>query len=1084
MLIPLHVKSHYSLGVGTASPERLVEVARDADLPALGLTDLENLYGQMRFHRLCAEAGVRPVTGVELRPGFEGRDEPGRREGRLVLLASDEAGYRNLCRIVSRRRVRSGTTSPRATGEDPVESVRGRADGLFVLSDHAPTVRRVVEEGVAAADSTRMLLTRPGPSEEIERTAERLGLPLVADVDAVTAAAGDRPLHLLLTAIARGTDVGSVRRQELGEPGPRALGDPADATARFADRPAAVREARRLAEACTLDLTRRQRRPMPVRTSEGRDAGEELAARCRGALEDGRRDGRFRGERYAARLERELDVIRGLGFARYFLAVADLVAAARERGIPTAGRGSAAASLVCRVLGATPVDPVERGLYFERFLHGRRPDPPDVDLDVDARRRDELIEWVRRRYGREHVARVSSHQYFRRRSAVREGLKALGMSAGAVDRVLRRAGPGVPGEPGRPDLSDPADEDLSDPADELAALLPSRLREALPLVRRLEGKPSHVAVHPAGLVVAREELASVVPLERAPKGVVVTQYDQRSVEAAGLLKIDLLGSRALAEIDETIELLRGADRTPDDLGDRLAAGGASAIPVDDPRTLSALDRAATLGCFQVESPAVRSVLRSVPVRGMEDLVAALAVVRPGAAAGRAKRAYVRRARGLEPDDPVHPAFGDRLDATHGLPLYEEDVLHLLHALGGVSLAEADELRAGIVAAGDDGEALSALRERFLDAARAAGREPGPARSAWRTAERLAAYSFSRAHAASHALLAYRTVFLRTHWPVEFGCAVLNNHGGMYPRRSVAAEVARWGVELRGPSVDRSGLPAGVERGDGGPAIRLGLGALRRVRKGTARALLRERPFRGLGDLLDRVRPSRAETRALVLSGACDGLPPLSRDGYPFVHEAVVEGLEGESPPRALDAALERSETLRGAEGAGEAGRRWRKLVRIRNELEHLEMHPSGHPMAVLRQDAREEGCVPVAELEGSPPGEPVRVAAVLAASRRLRTSGGDPMQFITLEDETGTQEAVLFPDAYRRLGQRVTTAGPYLVQGRMTSGEGRPELLVSEIRPFHERHAGGPSYPSDASPEAARNSSSSISRGTDRGGSG
>lgn len=1061
MLTPLHVRSHYSLGEGTASPERLVEVARATGAPALGLTDLENLYGQIGFHYACAEAGIRPVTGVELRPGFEGRAEPGRRKGRLVLLAADERGYANLCRVVSRRRVRRGSTSPRATGEDPVASLQGRSEGVFVLTDHAPTARRVVASGAARSERTRLLLARPSPptasaEEELDRAADHLDVPVVADADAVLARADEQRLQRLLTAVARGVDVETVRREGLGEPRPRSLEDTLSRE-RFADRPGAVREAARVAEACSLDLRRRSRHPLPARTSGGRSPGEELAERCRRALGTARENGRLAGRAYGERLERELRVVRQQGYASYFLTVAEVVAAAADRGILTAGRGSAAGSLVCHLLGMTEVDPLEHDLYFERFLHERRPDPPDVDLDVDARRRDELVEWMRRRYGRERVARVSSHQFFRRRSALREGLKALGMSAGRVGRVLDRAGPRVAGGGEGADVS-PADE-------ELAELLPPGYADALPLLRRLEGKPGHLAVHPAGVVVARRELSSVVPLERAPKGVVVTQYDQRSVEAAGFLKIDLLGNRALAEADETIRLLgatatSGEEGPGDDAGSaadadlagRLVSDGPAAIPEDDAATLDALDRAATLGCFQVESPAVRSVLRSVPIRGRDALVAALAVVRPGAAAGRAKREYVRRARGAEPGEPPHPALRDRLEATHGLPLYEEDVIAALHELGGLSLPEADELRAGIVTAGDDGRALERLRERFLRSARAAGRDPEAARSAWRTAERFAAYSFSRAHAASHALLAYRAVFLRTHWPLEYGCAMLNNHGGMYPRRTLAAEVVRWGVSVLGPSVRRSDLRAAVERGEGTGAVRLGLGSLNRVRKRTARALVGERPFRGLGDLLERVDLSRAETRALLLSGACDDLRPLSPAGYPFVHEAVLDGLEGDAPPRALEQALQRAEAVRAAGGSSASTRRWRRLVRIRNELEHLGMHPSGHPMEVLRGDARELDCVPVAALVAAPPGAPVRVAAVLAASRRVRTRGGETMQFLTLEDETGTHEAVLFPDAYRRLGGRVTTGGPYLVEGRMSDEEGRADLVVSEIRPFHARH--------------------------------
>jgi DNA-directed DNA polymerase III PolC len=1026
MPVPLRAKSHFSLGLGTASVEALVERAAAAGLRALALTDLENLYGQARFHHLCGERGLRPVTGVELRPGFDGRREQGRRDGRLVLLAPADAGYANLCRIVSRRRAQR-----EHLGEDPVESLRGHAEGLFVLTDHAPTYRRVLDEGVAEVAMTRPLLVRPGegasPAPEIVRLAEERGVSPVADVDAVMLDPGDHDLHVLLAAIHRGTSATWIRTSGMAESSERSLGDPTRAAALFADRPAALEEAARLAESCTLDLRRRDRVLPPV--SPERSADDELARLCAEALRAGRRRSAFIGPAYAERLAAELRVIAELGFAPYVLAVAEIVAAAAERRIRTAGRGSAAGSLVCHVLGITAVDPVAHGLYFERFLHPRRGDAPDIDVDVDSRRRDELIEWVRRRYGRTQVAMVAAFQTFRWRSAVREGLKGLGVSADAVTQIMRRLPRDVPG------AGQTAEDEVGPGEAILKDALPLELHAALPLLRALEGTPRHVSVHPGGVVIAPDDLAARVPLERAPGGL-VTQYDLRSVESAGLLKIDLLGNHALAEMDETI---------PDP----------GAIPLDDAATFAALARAETLNCFQVESPAIRSVLRSVPVRTLDDLTAVLAVVRPGAAAGQAKRAYVRRARGLEAAELLHPALQERLAATHGVLLYEEDIIFMLHVLGGITVAEADELRAAIVAHGGDPPSLARLGERFVARAYANGRDPEAAHAAWHAAERFAAYSFSKAHAASYALLAYRSVFLRTHFPVELACSVLDNHAGMYPPRTIAAEIVRWGVRLRGPSATRSEIRTVVEASPPhAPAVRLGLGAVKRLRRSTSRAIVEARtparPFNDLADLLDRVPLTRGEVRALVLSGACDELPPLSADGYPLAHQALLEGIEGKRSPKEFAEILARARRLPADGPQADRVRKWRRLVRIRNELEHFDMHPSGHPLAVLRTDAEAVGCVTSAEIE-TRVGDVVHVAAVLAASRRVRTRQGDVMQFLTLEDERGTVEAVLFPAAYRHLGSAITTPGPYLVTARVAEEEDDVHLVVTDLRPFHQR---------------------------------
>jgi DNA-directed DNA polymerase III PolC len=1015
--------------MGTASVEALVERAAAAGLPALALTDLENLYGQVRFHHLCGERGLRAVTGVELRPGFDGRLEHGRREGRLVLLARDDAGYANLCRIVSRRRAHR-----EHLGEDPVESLHGHAEGLFVLTDHAPTCRRVLDEGVADVTRTRLLLVRPGDGasaeSEVVQASEDLGVPLVADVDAVMLDPGDHDLHILLAAIHRNTNVAWIRKSALAEAPERSLGDPARGAGRFTDRPGALEEAARVADACTLDLRRRERVLPPISPANGRSADNELARLCLEALQAGRRRGAFIGPGYTERLETELGVIAALHFAPYFLAVAEIVAAAAERRIRTAGRGSAAGSLVCHVLGITEVDPVAQGLYFERFLHPRRADAPDIDVDVDSRRRDELIEWARRHFGRTHLAMVAAFQTFRWRSAVREGLKGLGVSADAVMQIMRRLPRDVPG------AGQTAEDEVGPGKAILEAALPLELHAALPLLHALEGTPRHISVHPGGVVIAPDDLTARAPLERAPGGL-VTQYDWRSVESAGLLKIDLLGNHALAEMDETVS----------DPGE---------IPLDDAATLAALDRGETLNCFQVESPAIRSVLRSVPVRSLDDLTAVLAVVRPGAAAGQAKRAYVRRARGIEAVESLHPALDERLAATYGVLLYEEDIIFMLHVLGGITVAEADELRATIVAQGEDPSALARLGEHFVGRARANGRDPDAARAAWHAAERFAAYSFSKAHAASYALLAYRSVFLRTHFPVELACSVLNNHAGMYPPRTIAAEVVRWGVRLRGPSVTRSAIRTVVEHNPRrASAVRLGLAGMKRLRRSAARAIVETRtpgrPFKDLADLLDRVRLTRGEVRALVLSGACDELAPLSADSYPLAHQALIEGIEGRRSPEAFAEVLARARRLPGDGPEADRIRKWRRLVRIRNELEHFNMHPSGHPMAVLRADSEAVGCVTTADVLARV-GDTVCVAAVLAASRRVRTRQGDVMQFLTLEDERGTAEAVLFPAAHRRLGSAVTTPGPYMVTGRVAAEEGDVHLVIADLRPFHQRH--------------------------------
>jgi DNA polymerase III alpha subunit len=503
----------------------------------------------------------------------------------------------------------------------------------------------------------------------------------------------------------------------------------------------------------------------------------------------------------------------------------------------------------------------------------------------------------------------------------------------------------------------------------------------------------------------------------------------------------------------------------------LRREGFAAVPEADPGTLSTLDRADTIGCFQLESPATRSLLAQIPIRGVSDCVAALALVRPGAASGDAKQAFVRRAHGEEPPDYPHAALEGWLRETHGILLYEEDILRVLSVLGGISLEEADELRSAIQEDQDRPDELERLERRFLSLAQRQGIESGVARSAWEIVLKFAAYSFSKAHAWSYGLLGYRAAYMKTHFPVEFGCAVLNHHGGMYPPRTLAAAIGRWGVDLLPPSVNRSEPACTVEdppgggpgrRASGSPvagrAVRIGLGKVKRLSGRSLSRILRSRrqngAFRDLADVLGRIPLSIGEVEALVLSGACDELPPLSPAAYPFAHEAAMASLRRGLPAGAVDVLAQR---LAGPRRKADPRtlETYRSLVRIQNELRFLEMHVSDHPMRVLRREAERHGCLTTREAARCT-GEFVRLAAIVAATRRVATKDGSVMRFVTLEDEEGTLEAVIFPGGYRTLGDAITTPGPFLLAGTVEDDHGDVHVVVSEFRPFHQRTARRP----------------------------
>jgi DNA polymerase III alpha subunit len=955
--VPLHTKSDRSAGYGTASPRELVRAAARLGCGAVALTDLENLYAQVELHHAARDAGIRAITGVELRRGF-GPHAVGEKRGRLVLLARDRAGYESLCRIVTRRRTVAGETG------DPLECLEDEPRGIFYLSDDVETLESLLARGVAP-DDVRFLLARAGAEPPSRVRA-------VADVDAVMLSPDDADLHRLLFAIRRRMRVRDATGAESHE---RALLAPwADL---FRDAPDALAESRAVAEACTLDLCETTRVVPDVP-----DADEKLAAACREAICG-------RGVAYETRLARELETIRILHLAPYFWVVREITDHARAAGIAIAGRGSAASSLVCFALGITSIDPIVHGLHFERFVHAGRLEPPDIDLDLPSNRRDELVDWVFRRFGRDRVAMLSTHQTFRRRAAYREGLKALGMRREDVDRFCARM----------------TDEEAPPPT----ASLPYAVQPHVGLIERTVGKLQHVSVHPGGVVIGDGPLTAYTPLERAPKGVLVTQYDLRSIGKLGLLKIDLLGNRALAALE---------------------ACGVSSAPGDDAATRAALERGQTIGCFQVETAATRSVLRKLPIRDADDVTTALALVRPGPSSGDAKAAFVRRAHGEEPASPPHPALGPLLARTHGMLLFEEDILSAIATLTRGSLEEADAMRAAIVRADEDPAALAEIERDFR------GRVIEGAEAAWPDLARFAAYSFSRAHATSYAELAWRSVWAKVHRPAAFACAVLNHYGGAYPLRTIAADFARSGVTILRPDVARSAIDHVVEDG----AVRVGLGAIAHLTQKNAAAVLAVRPFADMRDLLARTSLSDRELRSLVLSGACDDLAPLSARGYPIAHEDLLA-------MRKRDPSLA-SFVARAA--GGPRGDLYRGLVRVQNEVAILGMHVSDHPMRLLRTEAAAAGAIPIASL-AERVGEGARIAGIVAASRRIETRGRRKMQFVTLEDETDLVEVVILPDAFASLGDPVTSPGPFLVDGVVERDHEDTTLIVRHVVPFHRR---------------------------------
>ena len=764
---PLRVRSHGSLLRGVAAPEALIARALECGHTALALTDRDNLYLAVRFMREARREGLRPLPGAEVTA----------RDGRsaALLLPLDRRGYAHLCEILTRRHL-----DPQF---DLTTAIAERWSGLHVIVESAGLAAALLHAGVSPAASwsaegrrrprdAGLWMGVRGIGAERTRLEARLAaarglnVPLVATGDVAMLEAGDHEAHRAAVTAAAGE---LIERMPLSAFCARDawFASPEEWTRRVAAVCAAARcpeaatEAlannRALVERCRLELEFGTpifpRAPLPP----GVQGPAHLRAICDAGLE--RRYG-ARGHRAAtARLASELQMIERMGFTDYFLLVAEIVGFARERGIPTVGRGSGAASIVSYVLGITNVDPIRYELCFERFLNPSRRDCPDLDIDLCWRRRDEVIAHVYDTYGHDRVAMISTHATLGARSAFRETAKVLGVPNERVNALARRI-PRSLEKPYRANLGrtpDGRSVDWSEPV----------LAEALRLAERLDGAPRHLSIHCGGVVVADRPITDYVPLQRAAKDVVVTQFEMRAIEAIGLVKMDLLGNRALSTIGECVTLVRQTRGVEIDV-DR--------IPDPDPATAARLTEGDTLNCFQLESPAMRHLLRMLHCRTLEETIAAVALVRPGPAESGMKEAYCRRQRGLERARFHHPRIEPVLASTHGVMLYEEDVMRVASALTGISLAEGDDLRRALGAARDE-EALRSLERGFVMQAKRAGVDTATARLVWRDLTRFAAYGFCKAHAAGYGTLGYQSAYLKTHFPTEYAVGILNHHAG-------------------------------------------------------------------------------------------------------------------------------------------------------------------------------------------------------------------------------------------------------------------------------------------------------------------
>ena len=1020
--IHTHVHSAYSLREGAISVETLVKHAKADDAPAIAITDTNNLFGALEFSEKASKSGVQPLIGAQLTVDFgdaAGRlAERGLRRGSIVLIAGDERGYMNLMRLVSQAWL------------DPTDGdsahVRyealGDADGLMALTGGpAGAIDQLLSAGAADLAEARLerLATmfgdrlyvelqrhdeeRPNEAALLDLAFSR-SLPLVATNEPYFAAASDFEAQDALLCVAEGALVATPDRRRL-TPQHR-LKTRAEMVALFADLPEATENSVEIALRCAYRP--RTRKPILPRFSlpggETLDEEAELRKQASEGLTSliaryGLAPG-FTEDDYRHRLDFELSVIARMKFPGYFLIVADFIKWAKAQDIPVGpGRGSGAGSLVAYALTITDLDPMRFGLLFERFLNPERVSMPDFDIDFCQERRDEVIAYVRDRYGADRVAQIITFGSFLARGVMRNVGRVLEMPLGQVDRLAKL----VPQNPAKPVLLKDAVRD--EPKLQEAAASDPKVAQMLAIAEKLEGLLSNASTHAAGVVIADRPLIELVPVYKDPKSdMPATQFNMKWVEPAGLVKFDFLGLK-------TLTVLRHAKQLVARKGVEIELG---AIPLDDKKSYEMLGRGETVGVFQVESAGMRKALVEMRADRFEDIIALVALYRPGPMANIPL--YCSRKLGREPSEYIHEKVEPILKETFGVIVYQEQVMQIAQVLSGYSLGEADMLRRAM---GKKIKAeMDAQRARFVQGAVERGLAKPKADEIFDLLAKFADYGFNKSHAAAYALISYWTAWFKANHAAEFLAASMTlDKGNTDKLAEFRADARRLGVKVAPPSVNRSGADFDVRYDADGPTILYALGAIKGVGAAQAQAVADARAaggaFRSLADFARRVEPKQVNKKALEClanAGAFDDLEPDRAIAF-----AAVESMMAIANRRAEERQSRQSALF--GEGQ-EAPLRvkatpWSASDRLQREFDAIGFFLSGHPLEAHEATIKRMGAIRWTEFVGRVrAGETSRRLAASVLDRfERRTKSGRKIGVVQLSDPSGQYEAVLFEES-------------------------------------------------------------------------
>ncbi len=1058
--VHLHTHSHYSLLDGLAKIDDLIARARELEMGALGLTDHGNLYGAVEFYKKAQRAGIKPILGLESYVALGSRRDKKITKGEenyhhLTLLAENEKGWKNLLALSTRSHLEGFYYKPRVDKE----LLKEYSEGIIALSGcvggEIPSL--LMEGREAEAEKTALEYKNIfGPENffleiwhhpyipEINKAlkgiislSQKLNIPLVATQDIHYARAEDAEFQDILLAVQTGNTVDDAKRLTMKD-GNYSMRSAEEMAEFFQEFPQAVENTAKIAERCNVSLelgtTRLPKFPLP----DGENSYAHLEKLVQEKLSQ--KFPQITPE-ISYRLKYEMSVIGKTGFSDYFLIVQDFVNWAKERGIVVGpGRGSAAGSLVSYILGITDVDPLKYGLLFERFLNPDRIQMPDIDIDFTDARRDEVVSYVRQKYGEDRVAQIITFGTMAARAAIRDAGRALGMPYSFCDQIAKLI-------PFQLDLSGAIKN-----VEELKNLYEKdeEVKKLITAARKLEGVARHASVHACGIVIAPEPLVNIAPLQFAPQddSIVITQFEMHAIEDLGLLKMDFLGLKNLTIIEEALRLISDFNSHSFKI---------SEIPLDDKKTFDLLQKGDTTGVFQLESSGMRRYLKELKPTEFEDIVAMVALYRPGPM--ELISHYVNRKYGKEEVSYLHPLLEPIMKKTYGIGIYQEQMMQIARDLGGFTMAEADTLRKAI------GKKIKVLldaqKEKLIKGMIDNGIEPKTAEKIWELFPPFAKYGFNRSHSVCYALIGYQTAYLKANYPIEFMTALFNADSGDVERISfLIDEVKKMGVEVLPPDINQSSanfMPVeNVVVGDSRkPAIRFGLLAVKNAGENVVNAVIDERQrggnFNSLENFLERVQHKDLNKKSLesfIKAGALDSL-----------------GLERGKLLANIDEIIKYSQEIKKKQNNFQSdlfGGNLKTSLRLKNttpvskkerlawEKELLGLYVSGHPLHEHLHALKINNVKSIKDIRsaavvaaGNKPGGSVfvKIAGAVSNIKKIVAKNGKPMIFAKIEDLTDAMEVIVFNDTFAKNPLLWRDSALVMVEGRLSSKDSEPKLV-------------------------------------------